>query len=216
MTDEASPVLPLPADLRVVATPLRFILHVVGGRFRWWIRALFVGEAANAACGIMLPYALGRIITKVTSSPDAPRAVVGTLWRPVLLFAALCVGELLFGRINSALQLRVAPRQRQYVARALFQYLHRHSHRFLTENFAGALAHRINETSHGVNQVLFAVIQEFWPIAIVIAVANLLLATGASAWLALFTGAWSAGVRGHVRASRSPDAAPGVRRVGRA
>jgi ATP-binding cassette, subfamily B, bacterial len=192
MTDEASPVLPIPADPRVVATPLRFILHVVGGRFRWWIRALFVGEAVNAACGITLPYALGRIITKVTSSHDAPTAVVGTLWRPVLLFAVLCVGELLFGRVNSALQLRVAPRQRQYVARALFQYLHRHSHRFLTENFAGALAHRINETSHGVNQVLFAVIQEFWPIAIVIAVANVLLATGASPWLALFTGAWSA------------------------
>jgi ATP-binding cassette, subfamily B, bacterial len=191
MTHEASPILPIPADLRVVATPLRFIVHVVGGHFRWWIRALFVGEAANAACGIMLPYALGRIITKVTSSHDSPTAVVGTLWRPVLLFGALCAGELLFGRVNSALQLRMAPQQRQYVARALFQYLHRHSHRFLTENFAGALAHRINETSHGVNQVLFAVIQEFWPIAIVITVANVLLATGASLWLALFTGVWS-------------------------
>jgi ATP-binding cassette, subfamily B, bacterial len=189
--DQGPPVLPIPSDLRVAATPLRFILHVVGGRFRWWIRALFSGEAANAACGIMLPYALGRIITRVTASHDTPAVVVRTLWRPVLLFVALCAGELVFGRINSALQLRVAPQQRQYVARALFQYLHRHSHRFLTENFAGALAHRISETSQGVNQVLFAVIQDFWPIAIVIAVANVLLATGTSPWLGLFTGAWS-------------------------
>src|ERR1700722_1861377 len=196
MTDEASPVLSIPTDLRTVATPLGFIRHVVGGRFRWWIRALFVGEAANAACGIMLPYALGRIITKVTASHDAPAVAVGTLWRPVLLFGALCAGELLFGRVNSALQLRMAPQQRQYVARALFQYLHRHSHRFLTENFAGALAHRINETSHGVNQVLFAVIQEFWPIAIVIAVANVPLATGARSWLALSTAAGSVGFVG--------------------
>jgi ATP-binding cassette subfamily B protein len=81
-----------------------------------------------------------------------------------LLFALLCLGELVFGRINSAIQLRVTPRQRQYVARALFRHLHGHSHRFLTENFAGALANRVGETSHGVNQVMWAVVTEFWPI----------------------------------------------------
>ena len=194
MTEPSAPALSIPADLRVAASPLRFILYAARGRFRRVIVALVVGEAANAACGIMLPYALGRIITRVTASHDAtPTAVAGTLWRSVLLFAALCAGELLFGRINSALQLRFAPQQRQYVARSLFQYLHRHSHRFLTESFAGSLAHRINETSHGVNQVLWSLIQEFLPIGIVITVANVLLVTGASPWLGLFTATWSVG-----------------------
>jgi ATP-binding cassette subfamily B protein len=193
MTDQADNALPLPADLTAVATPLRFILHAARGKFRWVILVLVLGEGGNAACGIMLPYALGRIIGKVTTSHEAPTEIVRTLGQPVLLFAALCLGELFFGRINSAVQLRVAPKQRQYVARALFQYLHRHSHRFLTENFAGSLAHRISETSHGVNQVLWALVQEFWPIAIVIGVANVLLVTGASPWLGLFTGAWSVG-----------------------
>ena len=91
------------------------------------------------------------------------------------MFAALSFGELVLGRVNSALQLRVAPRQRQYVARALFAHLHRHSHRYLTESFAGALASRISETSHGTNQVLFSLIQEFLPTLIVITVANALL-----------------------------------------
>jgi ATP-binding cassette subfamily B protein len=97
-----------------------------------------------------------------------------------------------FGRINSAVQLRVAPRQRQYIARALFDYLHQHSHRFFSDNFAGALAHRIGEVSHGTNQVLWAAITEFWPIAIVISVANVLLCF-TNRWLGAFTLLWSLG-----------------------
>jgi ATP-binding cassette subfamily B protein len=77
------------------------------------------------------------------------------------------------------------------VARSLFHHLHRHSHRYLTENFAGSLAHRISETSYGVNQVIFAIVTEFWPIAIILIVSNGLL-LAAQGWLGLFTSLWSA------------------------
>ncbi|HEX6243503.1 MAG TPA: ABC transporter ATP-binding protein [Polyangiales bacterium] len=173
--------------------PLRFVWHVARGRYSRWLLAMSVGEAAHATCGILLPYALGKILAAVTARGDLSVAVrLGTLKGPLTLFALLCLGELVCGRINAALQLRVAPRQRQYVARSLFTYLHGHSHRFLTQNFAGALAHRISETSHGVNQVLWAVLTEFWPMTIVIVVSNLLL-FAASPWLGLFTGVWTLG-----------------------
>ena len=152
---------------------------------------MLLGETGNAACGILLPYALGRIITYVTRSQGSPKTILTTLAGPILLFALLCLGELVCGRISSALQLRVAPRQRQYVARSLFHHLHRHSHRYLTENFAGSLAHRISETSYGVNQVIFAIVTEFWPIAIILIVSNGLL-LAAQGWLGLFTSLWSA------------------------
>lgn len=152
---------------------------------------MLLGETGNAACGILLPYALGRIITYVTRSQAPPRTILTTLAGPILLFALLCLGELVCGRISSAIQLRVAPRQRQYVARSLFHHLHRHSHRYLTENFAGSLAHRISETSYGVNQVIFAIVTEFWPIAIILIVSNGLL-LAAQGWLGLFTSLWSA------------------------
>jgi ATP-binding cassette subfamily B protein len=172
-------------------TPWRFILRVVRGRYRWGLAAMVLGEAIYASCGILLPSALSRIITGVTSHHGEPRAVLGHVSGALIFFAALCVGEALFGRINSALQLRIAPRQRQYIAQALFDYLQRHSHRFFSENFAGALAHRISEVSHGTNQVLWAALTEFLPIAIVIAVANGLLAS-TNAWLGSFTLLWSA------------------------
>lgn len=171
-------------------SPWRFILQVVRGRYRAGLAVMVAGEAIHASCGILLPSALSQIITGVTSNPGASAAVLEHVYRPVLFFAALCGGEAVFGRINSAVQLRIAPRQRQYIARGLFDYLHRHSHRFFSENFAGALAHRISEVSHGTNQVLWAAITEFWPIAIVIGVANALLLS-ANRWLGGFTLLWS-------------------------
>jgi ATP-binding cassette subfamily B protein len=184
--------LPLPTGPDLPNTPFGFIWYVARGRYRGWLLLLVLGEALNATCGILLPYALSKIVGGVTRPQFARADALQTLLGPLLLFCGLCFGELVFGRVNAALHLRLAPRQRQYVSRALFHYLHRHSHRYLTERFAGALAHRISETSHGVNNVLWALITELWPIAIVIGVANLLLIR-ASPWLGLFTGLWSVG-----------------------
>jgi ATP-binding cassette subfamily B protein len=181
----------LPPHPHACPTALGYVLHVAVQRYRWWIFGMLLGETGNAACGILLPYALGRIITYVTRSQGSPKTILATLAGPILLFALLCLGELVCGRISSAIQLRVAPRQRQYVARSLFHHLHRHSHRYLTENFAGSLAHRISETSYGVNQVIFAIVTEFWPIAIILIVSNGLL-LAAQGWLGLFTSLWSA------------------------
>jgi ATP-binding cassette subfamily B protein len=180
----------VPLGPQFASSPLRFILHIATGAFRRWILLALTLETANAACGILLPYALGRIITRVTSRQGDPASVLGELAWPLALFAALCLGELAAGRLAGITWWHLAPRQRQQVARALFGYVQRHSHRFLTEHFAGSLGHRIGEVSQGVNHVLSAAVSEFWPIGITIVVANALLLT-ASPWLALFTGAWS-------------------------
>jgi ATP-binding cassette subfamily B protein len=192
----ASPALSIPRDQATRTDPLRFVAHVARGRYRWWIAAMVVGEGINALCGILLPYALGSVTATVTKAPEGSHAIGPSLRHSLLLFAGLCLAELVLGRTNSALQLRVAPRQRQYVAKALFAYVHGHSHRFLNENFAGALAHRISETALGVNLVMWSIVQEFWPMAIVIGAANVLLAVGASPVLGLFMALWSAGFVG--------------------
>src|SRR5689334_5330696 len=110
--------------------PLRFTMQVACGRYRNWLLALLAGEAIHSTCGTLLPFALSRIISSITQSGGDKAAVLRGLLGSLVLFVALCAGEFVCGRLNAALQLRVAPRQRQYVARALFSYLHRHSHRF--------------------------------------------------------------------------------------
>jgi ATP-binding cassette subfamily B protein len=170
-------------------TPLRFVLHFVV-RSRWWFLAMILLETANAGCGIMIPYALNKVIAGVTGAHQHSVAVMHALRRPLWLFVGFTAGEVLFGRLAAGIQYRLGPRQRQQVTRSLFAYLQHHSHRFLSENFAGALAHKISETSMGVNQTLWAIITEFWPIAIVITFATVLL-FGAHPQLGLFASAWA-------------------------
>ncbi|MGK3964649.1 ABC transporter ATP-binding protein [Sorangium sp. So ce118] len=176
-------------------TPLRFIVHFVG-RYRAWYLAMFVFESAHASFGIMIPYAVGQVIKGVTRESGAGRAALtGELRGALTLFVVLIAGEFLFSRIAGFCQILVGPWQRQNVTRNLYAYLQHHSHRYLSNNFAGALAHRISETSMGVSQTLWAVLFDFWPIAIVFSVsigllyrAHPELAAFVSAWAVLFVG----------------------------
>jgi hypothetical protein len=138
----------LAVPIRPPSGPLSYVWYVACGRYRGWLALLVVGEALNATCGILLPYALSRILTGVSHGSADPPAALAALWPPL------------------------------------------HSHRFLSENFAGALAHRISEASQGVTQTLWTLITEFWPIAIVISVANGLLLS-ANWWLGGFLSCWS-------------------------
>jgi ATP-binding cassette, subfamily B, bacterial len=172
-------------------TPFRFICHFVGRFFPWYV-AMVLLEAAHASCGILLPYALGQIIRGVTTAQSQSMSIVQSVRSPVLLFLFLGIGEVLFARAGGSCQITIGPRQRHSVTRDLYAYLQQHSHRYFSENFAGALAHRISETSMGVTQTLWTIIFDFWPIAIVFAVSTSLLYR-ANPGLALFVGAWALG-----------------------
>ena len=163
-----------PQAPRLPATPFRFILHFVA-RYRWWYLAMVAFESAHAVCSICLPYALGKVIKGVTESTGDSHALIGRLQGPLTLFVLLGIGEVVFARAGGTCQITIGPRQRQNVTRNVYAYLQHHSHRYFTSNFSGALAHRISETSMGVTQTLWAIIFDFWPIAIVFSVSVALL-----------------------------------------
>ncbi|WP_437738801.1 ABC transporter ATP-binding protein [Sorangium sp. So ce1335] len=157
---------------------------------------MFVLESAHATSGIMIPYAVGQVIKGVTQESSAGRAALtGEVRGALTLFVVLIACEFLFSRAAGLCQILVGPWQRQNVTRNLYAYLQHHSHRYLSNNFAGALAHRISETSMGVSQTLWAILFDFWPIAIVFSVsigllyrAHPELAAFVSAWAVLFVG----------------------------
>jgi ATP-binding cassette subfamily B protein len=183
-----------PQAPRLPSTPFRFILHFVA-RYRWWYLAMVVFESAHAVCSICLPYALGKVIKGVTEAGAATAGLVERLHGPLTLFVLLGIGEVVFARAGGTCQITIGPRQRQNVTRNVYAYLQHHSHRYFTSNFSGALAHRISETSMGVTQTLWAIIFDFWPIAIVFSVSVALLSRAhgelgafVAAWAALFVG----------------------------
>ncbi|HEX6591980.1 MAG TPA: ABC transporter transmembrane domain-containing protein, partial [Moraxellaceae bacterium] len=142
------------------ATPLRFILYFVS-QYRWWYGSMVLLETFSASCTILIPYALGRIVKTVGASTQHSQELVQALQGPLLLFVGLCIGEVIFSRLVGGIQFRLGVRQRQNVTRTAYHYLQHHSHRYFSSNFAGALAHRISETSMGVTQTLWMLITEF-------------------------------------------------------
>jgi ATP-binding cassette subfamily B protein len=172
------------------ATPLRFVLSFVR-EFRWWYLGMVLFETTNSTCSILIPYAMARIIRAVNAGHAGGPLLSGPLLHPLLLFVGLAVVEVLASRASGFCQITVGPRLRHRVTRALYAYLQHHSHRYLHNDFAGALAHKISETSLGVSQTMWAVIFDFWPVAIVFSVATVVL-WSADPGLAAFVGVWAA------------------------
>ncbi|MBD2493791.1 ABC transporter ATP-binding protein [Nostoc sp. FACHB-280] len=170
-------------------TPFRFICYFVN-QFRWWYLVMVVLEIMHSTCGIMLPYAIGEIIRSVTRSPNNSQQIFDVIRQPLILFTALSVGEVIFGRAAGLLQTILHPIHRQHIVRSLYAYLQHHSHRYLSSSFAGALAHRIGETSLGVTQTMQMLITEFMSVIVGYIVATILLYR-AYPPLAAFVGIWA-------------------------
>lgn len=170
-------------------SPFRFICYFVN-QFRWWYIAMVILEVIHATCGIMLPYAIGEIIRSVTRSPGDSQPILEAMSQPLMLFTALSVGEVVFGRSAGLLQTILHPIHRQQIVRSLYAYIQHHSHRYLSSSFSGALAHRISETSLGVTQTMQMLITEFMPVIIVYSVSAILLYR-AYPPLAALVGAWA-------------------------
>ncbi len=170
-------------------TPFMFICYFVN-QFRWWYVAMVLLETVHATCGIMLPYAIGEIIRSVTQRAGDSKHIFDAVSQPIMLFIALSVGEVVFGRSSGFLQTIRHPIHRQHIVRYLYAYLQQHSHRYLSSSFAGALAHRISESSLGVTQTMQMLITEFMPVIIVYTVATTLLYRTYPP-LAAFVGVWA-------------------------
>jgi ATP-binding cassette subfamily B protein len=155
-------------------TPFKFVCYFVN-QFRWWYVAMVISEILHATCGIMLPYAIGEIIRSVTTNHTNNGEILNAIKQPLILFTILSIGEVIFGRTAGLLQIVLHPIHRQHIVRSLYAYLQCHSHRYLSSSFAGALGHRIGETSLGVTQTMQMLITEFMSLIIVYIVSTILL-----------------------------------------
>ncbi|MBD2339951.1 ABC transporter ATP-binding protein [Calothrix sp. FACHB-156] len=171
------------------SAPFSFICYFVN-QFRWWYIAIVILEVMHATCGIMLPYAIGEIIRSVTKSTANSQQIFETISQPLMLFTALSIGEVVFGRSSGLLLTILHPIHRQHIIRSLYAYLQYHSHRYLSSSFAGALSQRISETALGVTQTMQMLISEFMSVIVVYIVAIILLYR-AYPPLAGFVGVWA-------------------------
>ena len=146
-------------------------------------------EAGQAACSILLPYAIKQIMDAVTQAQMLSISVWEQLEHPLWLFALLNLGIVLFSRASGATLVLIGPSLRKRVRRELFSYLQHHSQQYFLTHFAGSLGNRISEVSMSVAHTIWTVLFDFWPLVISFTVSLILLFT-VNAQLAMTLAAW--------------------------
>ncbi|MFK3799108.1 MULTISPECIES: ABC transporter ATP-binding protein [unclassified Pseudomonas] len=168
--------------------PVAFVGFFIGN-FKGWYVAILLLQIAAVICTLLVPWGLGQITRTVTNGLDAGQAFVVLQW-PLTLFAAVLVSEVLFTRAAAGCHIHVLPLQRRTVTHVVYAYLQQHSHRFISNEFAGALAHRVSEVALGVNQTLSILLFDLIPLLVTLSLATALLWT-ASPLMAVFMAGWS-------------------------
>ena len=169
-------------------SPWRFALYFYL-KSRHTLLAIFLFEAAQAACTILLPYAVKEIIDAVTLAQQSGADVLATSENALILFAALNFGIVVFSRASGAMLVMTGPKLRREIRRSLFSYLQHHSHRYFVSHFAGSLANRIAEVSMSSMHALWTITFDFYPLIVKSAVALVIL-FNTSGELALVLSLW--------------------------
>ncbi len=132
-------------------------------------------EAGQAACSILLPYAIKEIMDAVILIHTNNLEIRPTIENPLWLFFLLNVGIVLFSRASGAMLVILGPSMRHRIRRELFAYLLHHSQHYFLSHFAGSLANRIGEVSMAVAHTIWTILFDFWPLIITFTVSLLLL-----------------------------------------
>ena len=148
-------------------------------------------EAGQAACSILLPYAIKQIMDAVATAQSLQTSVWIQAESPLWLFVLLNLGIVLFSRASGAILVMLGPSLRRRIRRELFAYLQLHSQHYFLSNFAGSLANRIGEVSMSVAHTVWTVLFDFWPLMIAFGV-SLILLFSINSQLALALGLWIA------------------------
>lgn len=159
--------------------------------YLFWVAIMIVFEAGQAACSILLPYAIKQIMDAVTSAHAQGIEVWDLVRGPLWLFAGLNLGIVLFARASGTILVMLGPELRRRIRRELFAYLQLHSQRYFMSNFAGSIANRIAEVSMSVANTIWTVLFDFWPLVIAFSV-SLVLLGGVNVKLAMVLGLWTA------------------------
>jgi ATP-binding cassette subfamily B protein len=171
-------------------SPWRFALYFYL-KSRNTLAAIFIFEAAQAACTILLPYAVKEIIDAVTLANQTGADIFTASEDGLILFTLLNLGIVLFSRASGAMLVLTGPYLRAEIRKSLFSYLQHHSHRYFISHFAGSLASRIAEVSMSSMHALWTITFDFYPLVIKSLVALIILFY-ASSELTLVLSLWLA------------------------
>jgi len=102
------------------STPWRFALHFYQ-KIQIALAAIFVFEAAQASCTIMLPYAVKQIIDAVTLANKTGADIFDASYDAMVFFALLNLGVVIFSRASGAVLVSNGPVLRARIRKSLYR-----------------------------------------------------------------------------------------------
>lgn len=175
------------------STPWRFALYFYH-KIRFALIAILTFEAGQAACTMMLPYAIKQIIDGVTLANETGGDVFESAYDGMVLFTLLNIGIVIFSRASGSVLVAYSPGLRAKIRKTLFRYLQFHSHSYFVAHFSGSLANRISEVSLSCMHALWTITFDFYPLIIKSTVALIILfnttaelAIVLTIWLVIYT-----------------------------
>lgn len=173
--------------------PFPFVLYFL--KYYWSsLLAIILFETGQAACQILIPYAMKNIIDTGTQLQGGFTENVVHLKPALLTFAGLSLGVLVFSRASGAMLVFIGPSIRRRVRNTIYTFLQYHSQRFFIGNFSGSLANRVSEVAAGVTHSLWTILFDFWPVIITFSVSmhllyksSAVLATSLGVWIFIYT-----------------------------
>lgn len=146
-------------------------------RQRWWSLLILFMLLLSVFASMAWPIVVREffdILSRGWDKETATVALLGTLWWLILVEACDWTGWRGVGIIMA----RIQPRMMANLANVCFNYLHRHSHAFFSDNFSGALVKRVNRFVRSFETMHDRLVFDMIPLAV-----KLLIIIGVLTWL---------------------------------
>jgi len=153
-----------------------FLVHAIKPQFKWFL-FIAILPLAWAFDQIIFPYCTKLLIDTVTNY-SADRADIYTHISYILyLGLAAWMFLLVAWRFLDVVDVYFIPKLQADVRFRVFEYVERHSHKYFSDEFAGALGNKISDITNGSWEILQFLFKEFVPASFAILASILILAT---------------------------------------
>ncbi|MDA1038360.1 MAG: ABC transporter ATP-binding protein [bacterium] len=161
--------------------------------FRWPFVFTVVIIVLASALGVVFPWVYKLFFDALTDPSLSKDQVVTELLRVLVLLGALHLIAWVFWRISGFASMWIYPRAEKKIRIAAFDYLMKHSYRFFSNRFSGALVRKLNRFADSFGRIGEKVQWELVPlivssigITIVLSFRNIWLSVVILVWIGLF------------------------------
>lgn len=154
---------------------LGFFWYFIKRQWKWFL-FLQIFYFAWSFDQTMWPYVLELLVDRITAIQGDRSEMWSVLTYPICFGVGLWIFVEILFRSAGVLSTYIFPRLEASVRMAMFNYVQHHSHVYFSTNFAGSLANKISDMTHGMTQILYMTMSLFLPVLLALGISAVMFA----------------------------------------